>query len=170
MPDSEVQYACRRADGEPIGDFSFLTVDGPDDWSVAEDDADGSEQAADYEIVKMTIDVAATKTVGNTRAVCDEWVGKTYPVTERAEIIVGSLSEDTWPARDMTLTYFATVAEAEGHVDGLPETFFHHTDFGAYLIARSQLRVEAKTIGGWKLDCDTCGHRFYEHEDGCPNG
>ncbi len=59
----EVIYAVRRADGQDIGDYSFVVVSGPGDWTPAEDDADGIDDATVYQLVKMTVEVVATRTL-----------------------------------------------------------------------------------------------------------
>lgn len=62
--DSETMYAIRRTDGELIhGEWSFAIVDGPNDWSAAEDDAEGNGSPATYELVEMTVKVRRVRTL-----------------------------------------------------------------------------------------------------------
>jgi hypothetical protein len=63
---SEVIYAIRRADGEPIyGDYSHVIVDGDTDWTPAEED--GEEAATVYEMVRMVVDVLERRTLPTCR-------------------------------------------------------------------------------------------------------
>lgn len=72
MSGSETFFAIRLTDGDLIyGDYAWMTADGPDDWTVAED-AD-HDRAVEYEIVEMTVRPVARKTFGLLRCdVCDE--------------------------------------------------------------------------------------------------
>ena len=57
VSEREVFHAVRRADGEPIGDFGWLMVDGPDDWPDWLDD----DEATEYEIARHEVEVVARK-------------------------------------------------------------------------------------------------------------
>ncbi len=58
----EVMYAVRRKDGDPIcDDFTFVVVPDPHDWAPAEDDAEYRLDADTYELVRMTVEVVATR-------------------------------------------------------------------------------------------------------------
>ena len=62
--DTETMYAIRRTDGEPIhGEWSFVIVDGPNDWTAAEDDAAGNGHPATYELVEMTVKTRRVRTL-----------------------------------------------------------------------------------------------------------
>lgn len=54
----ETIYAVRRTDNELIyGEFSYLEVGGPGDWSAFEDDIEFDDPVVTYEMVKMTVEV-----------------------------------------------------------------------------------------------------------------
>lgn len=69
---TEVMYAIRRADGEPIfGEWAFAIVGGPTDWAAAEDDAEGNGHPATYELVEMKMTVVRTRTLPMCAEVCN---------------------------------------------------------------------------------------------------
>lgn len=75
MPDQraakpEVIYAVRRADGDLLGEYLFCTVDAGD-WTPAEDDSESADDPIEYEMVRMTVEVIATRTLPQCRE-CDE--------------------------------------------------------------------------------------------------
>ena len=52
----ETFFAIRRTDGEPMGDFGWMSCDGPNDWEQAEYDSDFADpESIEYEIVEMTV-------------------------------------------------------------------------------------------------------------------
>ena len=53
---TEVMYAIRRADGEPLGDYTFMITE-PNDWEVAELDCEYTDEPIVYEMVRMTLEV-----------------------------------------------------------------------------------------------------------------
>ena len=74
-------HAIRRCDGEPMGDYLWMRVDGPDVWSPTCDD-DYQDEPVEYEIVRMVVEPIAKRTFGNPRcALCDE----PYPFDEMTE-------------------------------------------------------------------------------------
>ena len=68
-------YAIRRADGQDMGDYSWMVVTGPGDWQVAIDDADCAEDRIDYELVRMDVTVLGMRSFGPDKPVCDAYEG-----------------------------------------------------------------------------------------------
>lgn len=60
---SEVIYAVRRADGEQMGEYTFVAVLDERDWTPAEMDAECVFDPVVYELVKMTVEVIGTRTL-----------------------------------------------------------------------------------------------------------
>lgn len=53
---TEVIWAIRRTDGEPIGgEYSFMVVSGPGDWDAAIADAEYSDEPIEYELIGMRV-------------------------------------------------------------------------------------------------------------------
>ena len=63
-------YAIRRADGEPMGDYSHLIVAGPHDWEPAEADSDYADEPITYELVKMDVEVVECRTLPRCKEGC----------------------------------------------------------------------------------------------------
>ena len=61
MTEPEVLYAVRRKDRDEIGDYSFVCVEGPNDWSPVE--YEEVWEPTEYELVKMTVEVVTTRTM-----------------------------------------------------------------------------------------------------------
>lgn len=59
----ETFYAIRRTDGSDIGEgYGWMAADGPDDWTVAEEESACWDEPAEYEIVLMHVESIARKT------------------------------------------------------------------------------------------------------------
>lgn len=57
-------YAICRADGDTVTEYDrWLEADGPDDWSRAEDAAEGTIEA-EYQMVLMRPTVVGTRRIG----------------------------------------------------------------------------------------------------------
>lgn len=59
-------YSIRRTDGERIsGEFTWLSADGPDDWTVAEESVD--DEATEWEICRLVVEPIARRTLPECR-------------------------------------------------------------------------------------------------------
>lgn len=56
--------AIRRADGESIGDFTWMAVTDENDWSIAEAETDGNafDEPTTWQIVRMVPELVAERT------------------------------------------------------------------------------------------------------------
>jgi hypothetical protein len=61
-PEPESFYAIRRVGGEKICGLEWMTVGGPDDWTLAEEGLSG--EPIEWEIVKLTVTPVARRTFG----------------------------------------------------------------------------------------------------------
>ena len=67
--DTETFYAIRRADGGLIyGEYGWMGTDGPTDWTAVED----GDESAEYEMLRMTAEVAGRRTFPVCAERCDK--------------------------------------------------------------------------------------------------
>ena len=72
MSAPESFYAIRRTDGELIqGDYGWVTADGQNDWTAAEEEAEYGNEGTEYEMVRMTVERIAVRTLPTCRD-CDD--------------------------------------------------------------------------------------------------
>lgn len=68
---AETFFAIRRTDGESIfGDFAWMGCEGPDDWTIAEEE--DPSFATEYEIVRMHVESVEKRTFGEPPAEDDD--------------------------------------------------------------------------------------------------
>lgn len=159
----EQMYAIRRADGDLMGDYSFIVTGGPDDWQPAADDADCAEDQVEYELVRMDVTVVGSRTFGPDKPACDSYEGERSPTREWWEVVIVSQGEDTWPARDARMASRDTEVDANLEIAGLPEVFVFYDGFGAHEVRRSQLSVVHHELPGPWPDCERCGRGYWAH-------
>lgn len=162
-PMTEVMHAIRRADGDAMGDYSFIVVDGPGDWQPAIDDAECAEDRVDYELVRMDLTVLGTRTFGPDKPACDSYEGERGPAHEWWEVVIVSQGEDTWPARDARMASRDTEVDAQLEIAGLPEVFVFYDGMGAHEVRRSQLSVVHHEMPGRWPDCGRCERGYWSH-------
>lgn len=126
---TDVEYAIRRVDGEPIhDDYSWIGTGSVGDdgstekaFDAVEGDWDDEDEPVEYELCRLTFEVVERRTLGGQPA-CDSWAG----TVERREWVALMLRSDgtgeRWPVKDVSLHHYDSVAEARAAIDALPET------------------------------------------------
>ena len=161
----EVLYALRRPDGDDIGDYSFLTTNGPDDWSAARDCAAGNDEPIEFEMVRLTLEPTERRSFPILGDVCDQWTGHESPGrTWYAVEVEPDGTEQNWPVRPASLRHLDSDIEAQEYIARMPEEFWVHPGVEPALVRRSQLGYRRSSIPGYAENCTECGHPKAEHE------
>lgn len=170
MGEREVLYAIRRSDGEDMGDYSFFVTGSATDWQAAENDAEEAEEPVEYELVTFTVASVEKRTFGPQHPVCDAWQGTPTPDRSWVNVMLPTDgTEQTWPARDVSVAMLDTQEEADAYLASLPERFHLHTGHTTLIeVDRSRLTTKANGYGGFHPSCERCGHSFYAHSADSP--
>lgn len=165
-------YAMRRTDGEEIGDYSWVSAGGPDDWTPAEDDAEEADEPIEYELCRMTVEVVSRRTFGPSSPPCDGWEGADqYPAASWVAVILRTDGTDqTYPARDIPLKQCDTQEEADALIAALPETFHIFPTYGRLTeISRDRLTTEEQGYPSRPGRCVNCGWPKRAHDTPAPS-
>lgn len=162
----EFFYAVRRTDGEEIDDYTIVFASGPDDWSSVEPYGD-EDEPVEYELVKLIVEPVATRTVPGRGEVCEAWQGTPTPGASWVDVVLPTDgTEQTWPARDVSIAMLPTQEAADGYIAALPERFHLHPGThagGLVVVDRSRLTTEAKGYRPHHPPCERCRHPFHAH-------
>lgn len=163
--DTEVIYAFRRADGEEIGDYSFIVTSDRTLEQAAKDYAEEDYGPAEFELLKMTVEVIERRMIGPSPEPCAKWTGHTSPRSSWVAIeVLPDGTGENWPVHMASLKHCDTQAEADAYIDRMPDEFYVHPGQEPVLIRKYQLTTRAQSIGPYFGNCDTCHHARAKHD------
>lgn len=155
--EAEIMYAIRRADGEELGDYSFIVTSDTTLERAAKDYADEDYEPAEFELIKMTVEVIERRMIGPSPEPCAKWTGHTSPRRSWVAVeIRPDGSKETWPMNMTSLKHCDSQAEADQYIERMPDEFYVHPGQEPVLINRSRLTTRHQSIGPYFGNCDTC--------------
>lgn len=160
-PDYEQPYFVEADDEEP-----GRTVSGLVPSALVKKANDGFRAAADA-VTEMCRLLDYDIETGRPAKVCDEWQGVEHTFPGYFEVVLLSVSENEYPAQNVSLDHFASHLDAERFLDSLPYPVHW---VGSHRLAgpfgRERFTINRRP--GWTSvgSCERCGHDRDEHGSG----